>query len=154
MTQLANKFSFNQPAPTAQRGLTFVEVLISALVFGMCLVPIFDLIGRGAAIARTSREEVLASAFSAELIDQIRGIPFNKVPPLNERPLKNSDNGALLLESQIDTMLLLSPMPNDFERVISVESTSSKLKKLTAKVSFGKSPKHEVTMISLMEWTP
>ena len=145
-------------------GMTMLELLVAVFILGIAVVPIFDLLTRGAVQARVSREETLAVVANAELVDQIQCMPFAdlRVKPGEEtRQLGNSDNGKCLVGNgetpetgNPSTVLFLSPVPDDFTRTVTIMPISDYLKKITVSVKWGGDTAHEVTYSVFMEYSP
>lgn len=143
-----------------------IELLVSVFILGLALLPMFDLLSRGARQVRVSREETLAVAINSELIDQIQCMPFADIPledsahqPLLDKPIRNSDNGKCLSGEplgggNISTVLFLSPIPDGFERTLSIASVTDYLKRITVSVKWGTDMKHEVKYSAFMEYSP
>jgi len=150
--------------PRGKPGMSLIEIVISMALFGAALLPVYDLIGKGAQISRTNEQEVTAAHLAAELSDQIACIPYRYLPTITDRSLPNADNGAYLMEmrgryeSFNPTLLTLSPLPKGFERVLSIETFSTSpnccLKKVTVKILWGVEPRRNHTVTSLVEWRP
>jgi len=145
-------------------GLTLVEVLISMFLLGAALIPIFDLISKGAQTSQTNEEEIIAASLAMELVDQIATIPYKYLPLISERMLTNEDNGAYLLDLRgprrefNPTLLLLSHLPKGYERVLTIDNFTNRpnglLKKVTVTISWGSFPHRIFTISSLVEWRP
>ena len=145
-------------------GMSLLEILISIFLLGAALLPIFSLIGKGQQMARTNEDEILAFNLGAELVDQIACFPYNTIPVLGDRSLSNSDNGAYLIEVKGSkkafnpTLLILSELPKGFERFLTIEEFNNRpnccLKKVTARISYGTTPRRNFTITSLVAWRP
>lgn len=141
------------PTRKKRKGVTLIEIMISVLILGLTLLPVFDLIKMGARRVRNTQEEVTASNLATELVEQIMCMPYSLVPVVSERPLPNSDSGDKL-SNDLSTIIVLSNIPDGFQRFLSIESVSTRLKKITAKVEWGNSPTRKIIHTSLMEWRP
>jgi type II secretory pathway pseudopilin PulG len=134
--------------------VTLLEILVSLLVFAIGLLPVFDLIRRSTEVARFSREEVIARYLALELADQVAAMPFSLIPDLGDRPLRNEDDGAVLLQGRAETLLVMTPMPPGFSRFLTIETINPRLKRIRARLAWGTFPAREVVITSLTEWRP
>ncbi|MBF0499440.1 MAG: hypothetical protein HQM09_04875 [Candidatus Riflebacteria bacterium] len=135
-------------------GVSMVEIMVSILIFGFCLLPVFELISRSNQTVHVTQDEIKAFSLSAELIDQISCMPFDAIPVMNEYPLKNSDNGSQLYENKIATKLILSELPDGYVRFLTIETVSPRMKLIKAKIEWGTNPRHQQSFQSILEWTP
>ncbi|MBF0409816.1 MAG: prepilin-type N-terminal cleavage/methylation domain-containing protein [Candidatus Riflebacteria bacterium] len=135
-----------------KRGMTLIEIVVSVLVLGLCLVPVFDLLRKSGTVTKAGQDEVIASNLAAEIVDQISCMPFKDIPDLAEREFGNADNEALLMGGKISTILILSDLPAGYKRFLKIETISSRLKKVSTKVKWGTNPVHEIKMPILIEW--
>lgn len=131
-----------------------IEVLIAVFLFALCLLPIFQLLERSSTTTRTTREEIQASNLASELLDQISTIPFDSLAIVADLPVKNLDNGLQLVEGRPETRLVLSALPDGFDRTLTIESLSPTLKLVKTRIEWNKSPRHSVVFQTLLEWVP
>lgn len=136
------------------RGVSMVEILISLVIFGLALLPIFGVIGKTSTQVRVNRDAILAMQLAGELIDQVSGMPFGTVPVIGNLPLPNEKHGQLLVPGKIETMLILTALPPDFERILSVEQSSPRTRLIRCTIFWGRNPRHESRWQALMEWSP
>ena len=137
-----------------RQAVTFIEILISIVLFAVALIPVFDLMGKGAGLTRETQESLSASHLAAEVVDQISCMPFRDIPVLSGFPLTDKENGALLVEGRWSSMLILGRLPDGFHRELTIESLSAYMKKITAKISWGTTPRHSLSYCGIREWTP
>ena len=137
-----------------RRGISLLEILLSLLIFGVCLIPIFSVIGKTTSQARSTRDGILAMQLAGELVDQVCGMPFRAVPTIEAKALPNEDHGTLLAPGKLETMLILSTLPPDFERVLTIEEPSPRCKLVRCTIFWGRAPRHESRWQALMEWNP
>ncbi|MBF0499230.1 MAG: hypothetical protein HQM09_03815 [Candidatus Riflebacteria bacterium] len=141
-------------------GVTMIELILSVFILAVALLPTFDLLTKGTRQVRISREETLAVAYNAELIDQIMCMPFNDIATMTSKSILSTDNGKcltgdLLTGGHVTTLLYLSPLPDEFQRTISIEEViPDYLKKITVSVKWGNDIKHEVKYSVFMEYSP
>ena len=136
------------------RGTTFIELLIAILVFGLALVPLFDVFSKGSGLIKATRESVVAVNLASEVVDQISGMHYQDIPVLNGYPLDSSADQALLWQGRPGSRLFLTPLPEGFSRILSIVPINSKAKKITAQIVWGGSPEHQVTISGVREWSP
>ncbi|MBF0547981.1 MAG: hypothetical protein HQM08_26325 [Candidatus Riflebacteria bacterium] len=134
--------------------MSLLEIVVSVFIFGLCLLPIFELLGKSRQIARVTQEEITASNLAVELVDQICCMPFDQIPIMNEIPLKNDGNGYRLLQGKVATELILSPLPEGYDRTLTIESISQCIKLVKAEVGWGNNPHRNSSIECLLEWTP
>lgn len=135
-------------------GTTLIELVVAIFLFALCLLPIFQLLERSSQTTRTTREEIQASNLASELLDQISTIPFDSLVIVADLPVKNLDNGLQLVEGKPETRLVLSPLPEGFDRTLTIESLSSTMKLVKTRIEWNKSPRHSVVFQTLLEWVP
>lgn len=136
------------------RGVTLIEIMISLLIFAACLVPVFDLFRRVSETSRVTQEEVVAFQAAAELVEQLTVVPFDALPVTNELPLKGSGEGLQLRQGIPGSILVLGDLPAGFERVLTIEEVSPRLKLIKAAVAWGTAPRRTSICQALVEWTP
>lgn len=133
---------------------SLVEVLISLLIFGAALIPVFHLISQSTVFTRFSKESVIASNLANELANQICSMRYAEVPVVGGVPLPNEADNAMLQEGKPGTRLRLTPMPERFIRELTIEIFSSRSKVIKAVVAWGNDPEHQVTITRIFDWAP
>lgn len=145
------KYSMKQAQRT---GYSLIEILIAVLIFGIAMIPVFHLIYHGSHITRFSKESVIATNLANELTNQICSMHYADVPLVNEVPLDNNADNALLKEGRAGTRLKLTAMPSTFFRTLTVEKFSPKSLVVKAKVGWSGSPEHQISVSRIFEWSP
>lgn len=125
MTQFFSEKTSTRIFPGAfrpNRAFSFTEIMISVLVVGVCLAPLFLLFSQGTAGTVRSRDEVLAFAMAMDLLDYARTLPYNDAflaPGTNRRP-----EPAVAVAAGATTVSLDSGDGTKFKRMISIEEKS------------------------------
>jgi hypothetical protein len=137
-----------------RRAITMIELLISLFIFAACLVPVFDLFRRVSETSRVTQEEVTAFHAAAELVEQVSLVPFAALPLTSGLPLPKGSQELQLVADTPAAVLVLSPLPATFDRELTIEQVSARLKLIKAVVAWGTAPRHTSTCQVLVEWRP
>jgi prepilin-type N-terminal cleavage/methylation domain-containing protein len=135
-------------------GFTMIEVLLALVILSLCVIPVFDSLGRTMRQARFSRDSVLAMQLAVEVVDQVCSMPFQAVPLAGGHVLDSGADGSRLIEGRVDSLLVLSPLPEGFARVLAVRQVSPRLKRVECTVSWAGSVPGRSTWQALTEWAP
>jgi len=138
-----------------RHGLTVVELMVAVLVFGVALIPLFDIFRMSSATIRMEREHLIATYLATELVDQIACFPYRTIPEVNGIPIQETEGAELyLVQDQPATRLVLTALPEGFERTLTIHTLSGNLKKIKAIVAWGRGAGRNVSSQTLLEWTP
>jgi len=156
MSRLSDRPETRFPRAARSRGASLLEALVAVLLFAIGVVPVFDMIRRSTQLVAFSREEVIARAAAGELVDQVAAMPFRWIPLREEHPRPNADDGVRLHPDRPETRLTLTPLPEPFGRFLTIAAVpgTTRLKTVKARVSWGRSPAHQVVMEAVVEWQP
>lgn len=138
-----------------RQAVSMLELLIAVFVLAVALVPLFDLFRHGSQTMKMEREHVLATSLASELVDQIVCIPFRNIPIVGGTPISTTPGEELYLVQNLPTSrIILTDLPDGFERTLTIENISEKLKKIQAVVSWGPQLSRNVSCQVLLEWSP
>lgn len=138
----------------SRRAVTMIEVLVSILILGVALIPILELLGRGARQERVSREETLAVVLGSELLDQIQCMPYGDLQPAADLMIRNQDHRHNLVEGRDSTMLFVTPAPDHYTRLLSIVDVNDYLRRISVTVRWGGDATHEIRLATFMEFAP
>ncbi len=137
-----------------RQGITMLELVISVFILGLALLPVFELLTRGAHHERVSRDETLAVAMGSELLDQIQCMPYADLQVTSDLPIGNADHGSNLVQNRDSTVLMITPVHEQFTRTLTIEDLSDYLRKITVKVTWRSEAEHTVHLTTFMEYAP
>ncbi|NLI75886.1 MAG: prepilin-type N-terminal cleavage/methylation domain-containing protein [Candidatus Riflebacteria bacterium] len=135
------------------RGTTLLEVIVAVAILGIGLLPVINVLTTVSRTQRLSQEELAATCWAEEVIEQLQSMPFEAVQPCTDLNLGGIASITPLWPAFPDSIVITRPLPKDMEARLDVFLTESpSLKWMTVRVFWGSGPVHNVTLTAFTEW--